>query len=69
MQERQPFDLSGLVSHSMRNGLHRGITILLIWRGKRSEDRLSAIENGASRGDGKRLQGAAIAPSWSVVGR
>lgn len=68
MQEGEPFNLSSSMRHSVRNSLHSGISILLVWRGKRPKHRLSAVKDIAVRGDGKRLEGTTIASSWSVVG-
>lgn len=69
MQEGEPFELSSSMRHSVRNGLHSGISILLVWRGKRPKNGLSVVKDIAVRGDGKRLQGTTIASSWSVVRR
>lgn len=68
MQEGEPFNLSSSMRHSVRNSLHSGISILLVWRGKRPKNRLSAVKDIAVRGDGKRLEGTTVASSWSVIG-
>lgn len=66
MDERESLDLSGSMGHSVESCLHEGVAVLLVRRGQLPEDRLSAVEDGAVGGDGKRLEGAAIASGWPV---